>query len=571
MDNQQFTNPNPVNIQSAPPIEPPKAKKWPIILIVVIVALIFLAAGAIAGYFLAGNTTVFELDLFKQQPAVDVIVTSTVDQTVLGEVTWQEPKAIASLNLNVPPVPDSGFDNQAKYYQVGKINSGKYQGSDLILASITGMGPAVYSSYFRFAKSDSGLVLIQKNSDALGEEYQIDETKFTVDKDYQISQLIYPDVLTGPKGEKLERDQYARYFFSLNNLKLAYTDKTYGDVYTTAVPQAAPTNVLDQNGFYLKAPDGTVVAYKMKDTLLGDDSIPAVTWSDGKKNTQAYTDTDIGGCGSRNYISVINPNAYEPNSFATVGKTATGDDILALIDTENYLYKNMYNTSYQVMPGQKKLTYKEFLAAHPIFFWRDSFGRLIKFSSTKFQPLAECGKPVIYLYPKEETQVSVKLEPQGGFSYTEPVYNNGWSVIARPDGHLTEISSGQDYPYLFWEGRGGIYQTPERGFVVKRQEVKALLVDKLTQFNLNQKEISDFLDFWLPRMQEKPYYFITFLGTADMDRLAPLSISPQPDTVIRVLMDFTPLDHPVTALGYEIKPLPRNGFTVIEWGGVLRK
>lgn len=71
-------------------------------------------------------------------------------------------------------------------------------------------------------------------------------------------------------------------------------------------------------------------------------------------------------------------------------------------------------------------------------------------------------------------------------------------------------------------------------------------------------------------MQEKPYYFVTFLGNRDMNILAPLTIEPKPDTMIRVLMDFTPLDKPIKVKEYEIVTPKREGFTVVEWGGVIR-
>jgi hypothetical protein len=35
-------------------------------------------------------------------------------------------------------------------------------------------------------------------------------------------------------------------------------------------------------------------------------------------------------------------------------------------------------------------------------------------------------------------------------------------------------------------------------------------------------------------------------------------------------MDFKPLDKPIAVKGYTIKTPKRQGFTVVEWGGVLR-
>ncbi|MBQ2385447.1 MAG: hypothetical protein II292_04480, partial [Clostridia bacterium] len=49
------------------------------------------------------------------------------------------------------------------------------------------------------------------------------------------------------------------------------------------------------------------------------------------------------------------------------------------------------------------------------------------------------AKPVIYLYPTEETVVSVKLEYDGELTATYPEYNGEWQVVASPDGTLTSL------------------------------------------------------------------------------------------------------------------------------------
>lgn len=43
-------------------------------------------------------------------------------------------------------------------------------------------------------------------------------------------------------------------------------------------------------------------------------------------------------------------------------------------------------------------------------------------------------KPVIYLYPTEETEVTVKLDYAGEFICTYPEYDGEWKVNAFPDG-----------------------------------------------------------------------------------------------------------------------------------------
>ncbi len=177
---------------------------------------------------------------------------------------------------------------------------------------------------------------------------------------------------------------------------------------------------------------------------------------------------------------------------------------------------------------------------------------------------------MICFYPEKTTNVSVKIVPEGGLTKTEPNYGNGWNVLANPDGQLTDLDTGNIYPYLFWEGRGGIYTTPEKRFLISSKDIHNFLVKKLTKLCLNQKEQKDFIDFWEPRMTGAPYFFVTFLGNKEMDTIAPLTIIPKPDSVIRILMDFLPLQKPISVEGYEIKTPNRDGFTVVEWGGVLR-
>ena len=111
----------------------------------------------------------------------------------------------------------------------------------------------------------------------------------------------------------------------------------------------------------------------------------------------------------------------------------------------------------------------------------------------------------------------------------------------------------------------------QEGFVIPREEVAGFFERMLPRLGLNERESKDFREAWLHRFHEAPYYFITFLPRETIDRLAPLVVTPKPDAVIRVLMDFRPLwaREPVKAPDLPTPP-ERRGFTVVEWGGLLR-
>jgi hypothetical protein len=180
--------------------------------------------------------------------------------------------------------------------------------------------------------------------------------------------------------------------------------------------------------------------------------------------------------------------------------------------------------------------------------------------------ISTAKKPVIYLYPVEPTNITVRLIYKGILDFTYPVYNDGWNLSAYPDGTLINHGDGKEYSYLFWEGHGKADYDFSKGFVVKGEDTAEFLQDKLSYMGLTPKEYNEFIVYWLPQMQNNPYNLITFQGKAYTDT-AELIISPTPDSVLRVFMVFKPLRAPIELEEQELAPFIRTGFTVIEWGG----
>lgn len=174
-------------------------------------------------------------------------------------------------------------------------------------------------------------------------------------------------------------------------------------------------------------------------------------------------------------------------------------------------------------------------------------------------------KPVIYLYPEKEMEVKVQLDYDGKLVCTYPEYDNGWNVVAQPDGTLCDYS-GKTYSYLFWEGNTHATYEFSKGFVVKGAETAEFLEEKLSEIGLNAKEANEFIVYWLPRMQENKYNLITFQTKAYTD-VAKLHITPEPDSVLRVFMAYKELEAPIEIEEPVIAPFERKGFTVVEWGG----
>ena len=175
------------------------------------------------------------------------------------------------------------------------------------------------------------------------------------------------------------------------------------------------------------------------------------------------------------------------------------------------------------------------------------------------------GKPVIYLYPEQETDVSVRLDLDGELTASYPTYDGGWTVTARPDGTLTDLS-GREYYCLYWEGLSDVEFDMSRGFVVPGGDTAAFLETALAQLGLTAREANEFIIYWLPLMQSNPYNLIAFQQERYTD-IAPLEISPAPDSLIRVFMVWKPLEQPVEIAPQILTAPKRTGFTVVEWGG----
>lgn len=340
----------------------------------------------------------------------------------------------------------------------------------------------------------------------------------------------------------------------------------------------ASTRVGD-NQYYTIDEDGRILWYDLEvpffdyetdgeGNRLISQGIPSITWNDGSINSAVYMKGALGGCGFTTATNVVADEMIETFGLAQAG-TAQGTFVYEPTSFGSEYFADAFNAVTFTFPDDEPKSYEDF--QHPYVYFQDVYDRWIELSSLEIIPPVECGKPVIYLYPESTTDMSVWVSPRGGFSYTEPEYGDGWDVTAYPDSRIVNLEDGLEYPYLFWEGRGGIYSPVETYWVVEQPRVESFLHETLAKMNFNENEIADFVEFWLPRMQEAAYYKIGFHGTNVMNELAPLSLSVKPDHVFRILMDYEELDawqasKPPTRL----PAANRDGFEVMEWGGVLR-
>lgn len=176
------------------------------------------------------------------------------------------------------------------------------------------------------------------------------------------------------------------------------------------------------------------------------------------------------------------------------------------------------------------------------------------------------AKPLIYIYPTEETIVNVKLGYPENLTTTYPEYNNNWEVLAKPDGTLADKNS-REYYGLYWEGLRKEEVKFDDGFVVAREDSIKFLEEKLATLGLNSKESNEFIIYWLPKLQKNKYNLIRFASMDEINEEMPLTINPEPESLIRVYMEFKGLSKKIEIKEQTLSKVERNGYTVVEWGG----
>ena len=178
-------------------------------------------------------------------------------------------------------------------------------------------------------------------------------------------------------------------------------------------------------------------------------------------------------------------------------------------------------------------------------------------------------KPIIYIYPEEETEVTVELGRKENLTCTYPVYEDKWKVTAKPDGTLKDEETRRTYYALYWEGINikKYGNKLEEGFVVKGEDTIKFLEDKLEILGLNEKEAEEFIIYWLPKMQNNKYNYIRFQTMEEINENMPIEVTPKPETLIRVMMEWKSLNKFIEVKEQKLEKVERKGYTVVEWGG----
>lgn len=512
--------------------------------------------------------------------SLESVKNENLPENIFSDVKWHQPVSTTNLgifterssNCTQKQIADNGglypdcsefIDANQTYFSIANFEFNNIPGEIFTTAYY----PIAYNSNLNeyiIVKYNGKTYLLSKNSADLTAEDGINKNKILVDKTTVLSTSNPEKMIDVPGKEKLSFMEKGK----ISEFTNEYLNKT-----ALNVGEYKGSTIYDYKDYFVMFTENIVGINPLKYNI----SLPKYFTIAGKKiSANKYYSDHLVKCGGRGGVDVVREaDGYTENTIVKIGTTDDDRDLFKPKDIgdgseTSEMFKN-YN-GYGNNLNQATTSLETYLASNPILIMKDGFGRLIRFTSKEYYiQMAECGKPVIYLYPKTNTQVNVQVKPNGGLTKVDPLYPaNGWMVNAKPNGDLTN-TDGQNYPYLFWEGKAYNMKVPTDGFVLKKANVKSEMQKLLAREGLNAKETTDFLDFWQTKLEEKPYVFVTFVSQAEFDRVAPMKVSPAPDKTIRVFMEYQPLDFPVGVRPLKIETPIRNGFTVVEWGGRLHE
>ncbi len=605
---------------SAPPTQPiePSSAMNPVVLVVV-----SLLVGLIAG----GAVFLMWLSVFRPQPVVTPPSTNATSTTPGGTSTstltvdWKN-ASIANPDTDFGGIVSSSFrvtntypDGEGnayteteygtyEFFRVGTVNQGSYKGHTVYLArnkeffadAPVYVAPGTFYLLVHPQKTEIRLVGAGEQSSRVLAYWP----KITAAPEIQFRTHALPDTLTLRNGKTLTKrdDPILNAVPEPRCITGACDDRL--PVTTTIEGVALYQGKLSQYGRSTIESSGCLIAYREDGTgVIYESLIPATSasqrgyetglletgsndlqWLPAFANSSTYEAREQGGCGGFACATIASEELVSPKNLVRAGQTAGGDAIYVLKPellnevSANYYVRQAYDGWFDYDQGtREKSSFDEFLRRIkvPVFFWQDALGRYVVYKNAVSAPLLECGKPVIYLYPTKEQDIHVQLPSFINVTVSDPTYpSNGWTVTAKPTGKLYEHASKKNVTSLFWEGTGVSYSVPTTGFIVKQADVESFLKTTLAKYGMNEQEAKEFMEFWVPLMTGSPYYRISFL-TDDWSKAAPLSVSPRPRTSIRLFMDWEKLAAPISLSEPTITTPTRNGFTLVEWGGLLRK
>lgn len=263
-------------------------------------------------------------------------------------------------------------------------------------------------------------------------------------------------------------------------------------------------------------------------------------------------------------VYVIDSNSYEFSK-----KKVVGDTLYLYFDATKYKNFHHINPNPQFeIPLNDDKTYDKVKVYYRISKIDSEEIRCnqTKSEQTTYEDISD-DKPIIYIYPLKEMDLTIKLGNENMLTHTYPKYSDSWNVHVDTNGNIYDYKTNKNYYALYWESIDDTSSNMSEGFVIEGKNTISFLEEKLEYLGLNEREINEFIIYWIDELENNKYNYIRFRTLDEINKHMPLEFSENPDTLIRIIMDFKPLDKKIDVKEQKLTKVTRSGFTIVEWGG----
>lgn len=298
----------------------------------------------------------------------------------------------------------------------------------------------------------------------------------------------------------LHNDNFKNNFLTLTNLENYKEVSVDGKIYYQRLTKNTWKGQYHQENFYTSDEIDDVMEVVSYTKYL--ETINSINSVISKKIKDYYSNKDC------NYIILAHANGYSWCEMELIDCFEDNNKIIIYGDEEvNGVMADGSGFFIAIptnMPVGTEIEYRECYSSSQI--------NNLKKYDTHYKPSdISVDKPIIYLYPTEDTEVSVKL--------------------------------------------------------LKDEDIVEFLEEKLAILGLTEREAEEFIVYWLPKLESNKYNYIRFATLDEINKNMPLEVNPNPDTIIRVLMTFKGLENPINVQEQHLETPDRTGSVVVEWGG----
>ncbi len=281
----------------------------------------------------------------------------------------------------------------------------------------------------------------------------------------------------------------------------------------------------------------------------------------------------------KGHILDLSNNEYLKDQYDEIYGIASGRYVL-VNDKKDI---KMVNTDGKVLYDYGKIELGRFISAYEynagVIFSFEKDEKSIGCTEVVYDPSTKKGevkddityevlveKPILYLYPKKTTDVTVTFEHPEYLETTYPKYIDKWEVKAKSNGDLID-KNNKKYYALYWDEKKVHTTDFSTGYYVTKENAIHFLESKLTYIGLNYKERNEFIMYWLPVLEKNEKSLVYFELTEERESYNKINIDPKPDSLLRLVIHIKKVDKKVTIPKQKLVKFERRGFTAVEWGG----